>query len=180
VVGWLKDLGNTVESIEQALSRHPDGIAAKYRDRLRGEIERCYGKTRRAAAGPERPPTARTIPLFWHGDRDDRAARSWLVEGVMPETGKGLLSGQWGTGKTFVAVDLAASVMTGRQFAGRLVVRTGGVLFVAAEGANEIPMRLRGVVEHNVKRRRRSMASACRSPGPKSARHSSVKGRSMF
>lgn len=37
--------------------------------------------------------------------------------------------------------------MLGESFAGRRVVRRGGVLFVAAEGAYEIPIRLQGIVE---------------------------------
>ncbi len=37
--------------------------------------------------------------------------------------------------------------MTGQPFAGRKVARQGGVLFIAAEGAYEIPIRLRGLVQ---------------------------------
>ena len=54
----------------------------------------------------------------------------------VPETGVGLLSGQWGTYKTFIAIDLAGAVMTGNLFAGRAVKRSGGVDF-AAEGAEK-------------------------------------------
>ena len=91
------------------------------------------------------------IELFWHGDRRDQEARAWLIDKMLPETGAGLVSGQWGTAKTFVGVDLSASVMTGTPFAGREVTRRGGVLFVAAEGASEIPSRLAGVVEHKLR-----------------------------
>jgi hypothetical protein len=61
---------------------------------------------------------------------------------MIPETGAGLLPGQWGTYKTFVALDLAAAVMTNTTFAGHMVKRQGGVLFIAAEGRDEIPIRL--------------------------------------
>jgi hypothetical protein len=91
------------------------------------------------------------IELFWHGDRRDQEARAWLIDKLLPEKGAGLVSGQWGTAKTFVGVDLSASVMTGTPFAGREVTRRGGVLFVAAEGASEIPSRLAGVVEHKLR-----------------------------
>src|SRR5260370_40259686 len=37
--------------------------------------------------------------------------------------------------------------MSGNQFAGRPVKREGGVLFIAAEGASEIPIRLCGLIE---------------------------------
>lgn len=95
----------------------------------------------------EKPGDLPPIALHWHGDADPNADRAWLVKGMVFERGRGLLAGQWGTGKTFAALDLSASVMTGERFAGRKVVRTGGVLFIAPEGAFEIPVRLRGLVE---------------------------------
>jgi hypothetical protein len=85
--------------------------------------------------------------LRWHGEEDPNINRKWLIKHLLSTTGAGLISGQWGTGKTFVAIDLAGSVMTGTPFAGRSVKRTGGVLFIAAEGASEIPIRLRGLIE---------------------------------
>jgi AAA domain-containing protein len=94
---------------------------------------------------------SRPVEIFWHGTEYNRAARSWLIKELIPETGQGLASGQWGACKTFAMLDLAASVMTGTPFAGREVNRRGGVLFIAAEGANEIPIRLKGVVEQKLK-----------------------------
>lgn len=149
-VCWLKDLDYTVEGIEALLSRHPNGIAEKYQDRLRREIERCYGKAKDKGeeAQAERPKDApQPIPLRWHGETDPNLDREWLVRNLVPKEGKGLGSGQWGTAKTFVALDLSASVMTREAFAGRRVERQGGVLFVAPEGAYEIPVRLRGLVQ---------------------------------
>ncbi|MRI57630.1 hypothetical protein D8770_27505 [Methylobacterium sp. DB1607] len=98
------------------------------------------------SAGAPTPEPRRPIRLRWHRDADPGADRAWLVRDLIFETGKGLLSGQWGAGKTFGALDLAASVITGQSFAGRRVTRRGGILFVAPEGAFEIPIRLRGVV----------------------------------
>jgi hypothetical protein len=69
------------------------------------------------------------------------------VQDLLPETGTALLPGQWGTYKTFCALDLAAAVMAGATFIGFQVVRRGGVLFVAAEGASEIAIRLQAVIE---------------------------------
>ncbi|WP_347264456.1 bifunctional DNA primase/polymerase [Nitrobacter sp.] len=90
------------------------------------------------------------IEIFWHGKNYSRPPRSWLAKDLIPETGNGLLAGQWGTAKTFTALDLSACTMTGTPFAGREIVRKGGVLFIAAEGASEIPIRLQGVVDHKL------------------------------
>lgn len=95
---------------------------------------------------PPRVVSPSPITLRWHGEADPDADRAWLVQDLISETGKGLMPGQWGCGKTFTAIDLSASVMTGQPFAGRRVLRQGGVLFVASEGAFEIPIRLRGLV----------------------------------
>jgi hypothetical protein len=83
----------------------------------------------------------------WHGEVNPVEARKALVEGVLPETGTALISGQWGTYKTFVADDLAASVMTGTPFIHFPVVRQGGVVFFACEGQNEVPIRLTAAYE---------------------------------
>src|SRR5262245_4286608 len=39
--------------------------------------------------------------LYAHGDPDPRPLKSWLIKHLMPEIGHGLMSGQWGAGKTF-------------------------------------------------------------------------------
>jgi hypothetical protein len=163
-VCWLKDYGWSVDRIETLMAAHPRGVAEKYGGRLRPEIERCWDKAdpprehhRNGDAsgdrqikddGGQRRERAATkpIPLRWHRDADLNAERAWLVRDLVGETGKGLLSGQWGSAKTFIALDLSGCVMTGAPFAGRKVLRRGGVLFIAPEGASEIPIRLKGLV----------------------------------
>ena len=110
------------------------GAGAPYSD----EFSKAQSSTR------QHPPH---FELFWHGKKYDRERRSWLVKDLIFENGIGLASGQWGTAKTFGMLDLSASVMTGTPFAGREIIRRGGVVFIAAEGASEIPIRLEGLVE---------------------------------
>jgi hypothetical protein len=77
-----------------------------------------------------------------HGDMPDLPVR-WCVKGVIPETGIGILSGQWGTFKTTIALDLSISVMTGTPFADRYrIKRQGAVAYIALEGAGMIGTRL--------------------------------------
>jgi hypothetical protein len=93
---------------------------------------------------PEQDPN---LPrLHAHGDADPRPLKAWLVKGLIPQVGHGLLSGQWGAGKTFTFFDLAAAISTGQPWLGHVVKRQSGVLLIAAEGADEVRLRLDAVV----------------------------------
>lgn len=75
--------------------------------------------------------------LPWNFHTGDVAAPPrWLIKHILPETGTGIISGQWGAYKTSIALDIALSVMNSLNFAGRYrVKRRGGVLYLAPEGA---------------------------------------------
>jgi hypothetical protein len=83
----------------------------------------------------------------WHGEVDPLEQRKWLVETILPETGTALISGQWGTYKSFTAIDLAASVMTETLFINFPVMRKGGVLLLACEGQSEVDVRITAAYE---------------------------------
>jgi len=68
---------------------------------------------------------------------------------LIPEVGTGVIAGQWGMLKTFVALDLAQCIMTGRPFINQFnITRPGGVLMFALEGQSEVAIRIQGVLEH--------------------------------
>jgi hypothetical protein len=95
--------------------------------------------------GEEPAQDPKLPPLCAHGDADPRPLKNWLVKHLIPACGHGLLSGQWGAGKTFVVFDLFAALATGQAFLGHPVKRQCGVLLIAAEGADEVRLRLDAV-----------------------------------
>jgi ribosomal protein S28E/S33 len=79
-----------------------------------------------------------------HGEERGLPRLSWLIKNLLKETGVSLLAGQWGTVKTFGALDIASSLMpevNQEFFIDYRIKRRGGVLFIAAEGASSIRLR---------------------------------------
>lgn len=66
-----------------------------------------------------------------------------LIEGVMDVGSMIVLAGQFGSFKTFATIGWACSVATGEPWLGHEVVTQGTVLYVAAEGASGIKLRVR-------------------------------------
>lgn len=71
----------------------------------------------------------------------DSASQKWIVDGIIPADGFGILYGPSGSYKSFMALDLAAAVATGQQWHGFDVDGQGPVLYVAAEGAQGLKER---------------------------------------
>jgi len=73
----------------------------------------------------------------------------WLVDGLLPMGGSGLLYGPAGIGKSFLVQDLALTVAsTATHWHGRAIrpgyfELTGSVIYIAAEGAHGLKRRLR-------------------------------------
>ena len=65
-----------------------------------------------------------------------------LIKGLLPRNGIAFIGGQSGSGKTFVAIDLAVALCTGQSFFGKRIKERVGVLFIAGEGAETIQPRL--------------------------------------
>jgi hypothetical protein len=82
---------------------------------------------------------------------------AWLVKGMIPRAGLGMLYGESSAGKTFLAVHMALRVAYGLDFFGRRV-KQGGVVIVAAEGGASVITRLRAA--------ERELASAIMAANP--------------
>jgi hypothetical protein len=96
---------------------------------------------------PEWEPPA-SISVHSHGEEEMSANRSWAIDKLVPETGVGLISGQWGMYKTFAAIDMALALAADAPFLDHGIRRRGATLFIAAEGAFDVPLRVEAAVRH--------------------------------
>lgn len=71
----------------------------------------------------------------------------WLVQGVLEKGTLAAIVGESGSGKSFLAIDLACSVATGRNWHGN-PTQKGAVFYLAGEGRSGISRRL-GAWEHH-------------------------------
>ncbi len=95
---------------------------------------------------PERPQSSlrpsdhcgQTMPLnndtwWFEHELADIKPPPFLIDGVLPSRSVNMLFGEFNLGKTFLAIDWAASVASGRPWVGKQVEQ-GDVLYIASEG----------------------------------------------
>ena len=74
---------------------------------------------------------------------------TWLVKGVIPDCGMGVLFGDSGSGKTFISIDLALAISQGLDWQGCRVKKPTGVLYVSAEGGGGMSKRLKAYSKYH-------------------------------
>jgi hypothetical protein len=128
----LRCLLINTRTVEPERLRRRDAELAK----LPQTVASAYAKFGKAEETPK------TAGWQFHDNAEPEPTR-WLIKDILPETGAGLISGQWGSYKTTVALDIAVSVMTATPLAGRFrVKRPGGVIYFAVEGSGGLASRL--------------------------------------
>jgi hypothetical protein len=133
---WL-DMGHTKAELEDTCCSTSD---------WKPESSQCSSSSESKAETEDKTTQTKILTYRRHRDANNRALQ-YLLKNLLPETGIGLLSGQSGTYKSFVAVKLAGAIGTGHPFAGHVVKRRGAALIFATEGAGELPIRLEALSE---------------------------------
>lgn len=72
----------------------------------------------------------------------------WIVEDYLEENSLAQIFGDPASGKTFIALDLAASIATGKSWMGK-EVKKGVIFYIAGEGHNGLSRRLKAWSEYH-------------------------------
>ena len=75
-------------------------------------------------------------------------SRRWIVKGLIPSDGTGIIYGESGSYKTFVALDLALHIAHGIPWCGRKTL-SGPVLYIAGEGGTSLRYRIQAWHQHH-------------------------------
>jgi hypothetical protein len=94
------------------------------------------------------PKPTKTIKIeSWDEIQDEPV--EWLIEGVIPQGSFTALYGPPGSFKSFIALDIAEAIATGRSWMGKPVKQTGAVLYLAGEGFGGIGARIKACKLHH-------------------------------
>lgn len=85
-------------------------------------------------------PTSR-FPVRSEDDMLSDSPPQWFIKGVLPKAAIGAIYGPWGSGKSFLALDMAAAVARGEPWCQHRTKR-GRVVYVVAEGQGDFRNRL--------------------------------------
>lgn len=131
--------GTLFHLAEQAGWTRPRALAAEEF----GPLEIDVGEM--IAAGAERGRGRRVLT---YSDMVAMPEPEWLIEGVIQKRSAAVMFGKSNSFKSFLAIDMALSVATGRVWQGQSVAH-GRVLIVATEGANGVGrLRVPGWYDH--------------------------------
>lgn len=93
------------------------------------------------------PVSTKKLRLHWFGGLEPRVDNLWLVDGLLPAQGTALLYAEPQCAKSFLALDLAFHIAEGKPWFER-TVRTGAVIYVAAEGGEGLRNRVEAIRLH--------------------------------
>ena len=114
----------------------------------RREVQTMIDGARRKGWAPEAPET-RYLPIQSASEIFSAEPPAWLIDGLLPRVGVGLLNGPSGSGKTYVAVDAAMAVANGSAFANNHPTEKGCVLYAAGEDRAGVARRIVAHSQHS-------------------------------
>ena len=114
-------------------------------ERLRGLVGQAQPITADTAPEPVSEAEIASDDVFLTYDEDYLMAMppvDWMVDGVLTQHGFSVMYGAPGTGKSFLAIDMALSMANGVPWQGR-ATRKGAVLYIAGEGVGGLGKRVK-------------------------------------
>lgn len=87
------------------------------------------------------------FPVLSADEISSQKTSDWLIKGVLPAADIVTIFGASGSGKSFIVLEMAASIAMGVQWRGRRV-KKGRVVIVAAEGAGSYGKRIKALAQH--------------------------------
>lgn len=111
------------------------------------EVEDTAALDSSAAVATDSVATLR-FPVLTASEFANKPAPKWLIKHVLPEAELVVLYGASGSGKTFMALDMAGCIARGLPWRGKKT-KQGRVVYIAAEGAGGFRNRMQAYAQHH-------------------------------
>jgi hypothetical protein len=95
---------------------------------------------------PTKPPKQINIE-HWDSIQDEPV--KWMIDKVLPVGSFSALFGPPGSFKSFIALDIAEAIATGRTWMGNAVTEQGAVLYLCGEGFGGVGARIKAIKQHH-------------------------------
>lgn len=92
-------------------------------------------------------PTKQINIEHWDSIQDEPV--KWMIDKVLPVGSFTALYGPPGSFKSFIALDIAEAIATGRTWMGNAVTEPGSVLYIAGEGFGGVGARIKACKQHH-------------------------------
>ena len=151
---WVNVLGGTRQELVELAKVSP--LVASADDvtvpaRLVAASEMVAPEQPQVNPGNVHQETDKTYKPFkiesWQSVKDEPV--NWLIEGVIPEKSFVALYGPPASFKSFIAMDIAECIASGRDWLGKKINGTGPVLYIAGEGHGGIGARIAAIKQHH-------------------------------
>lgn len=142
--------GNTDEEIHVLAAAH---ILPKYTpEKTYRDVQKMIDGARAKGFAPQTDEVhANRQPFLEHIANIELTAPQYLIEGLFEQQSLCQMFGEPGSGKSFMAIDAACSIGSGKDFHGRPVIR-GPVVYVAGEGRRGVVRRVNAwAMAHSIK-----------------------------
>jgi len=103
-------------------------------------------ETEPAPAVQTKPPKQINIE-HWDSIQDEPV--KWMIDKVLPVGSFSALYGPPGSFKSFIALDIAEAIATGRTWMGNEVTEPGAVLYLCGEGFGGVGARIKAIKQHH-------------------------------
>jgi RecA-family ATPase len=151
---WVNVLGGTRQALVELakvspLIRHEDDVTTP--ERLVAATETVAPVQPQTPAANVHQETDKTYKPFkiesWQSVKDEPV--NWLIQDVIPEKSFVALYGPPASFKSFIAMDIAECIASGRDWLGKKINGTGPVLYIAGEGHGGIGARIAAIKQHH-------------------------------
>ena len=142
--------GNTDEEIHVLAAAHI--LPGHTPEQTYREVQKMIDGARSKGFAPQTDEVdANHLPFLEHIANIELTAPQYLIEGLIEQQSLCQMFGEPGSGKSFMAIDAACSIGSGKDFHGRPVIR-GPVVYVAGEGRRGVVRRVNAWTKaHSIK-----------------------------